>query len=125
MPGSRSWSPSCPWTSRYSTRWSGERSHAAPAVSGGGPCPNVGLPGRGSVAVQRCGSGLRRPDERRLVTRLRALAQRQPRYGLPPHVGALLRAEGWRINRKQVYRLWRRQWPKVLNRRRPPSLHTQ
>lgn len=40
-----------------------------------------------------------------------------PRYGYR-RVWALLRREGWRVNRKRVYRLWRRQGLKVPRRQR-------
>jgi putative transposase len=53
-----------------------------------------------------------RPEERRLVARILALVRRHPRYGYR-RVGALLRREGWRVNRKRVYRLWRRQGLKI------------
>lgn len=41
-----------------------------------------------------------------LAQRLAALAQRHPRYGYR-RVWALLRREGWVVNRKRVHRLWR------------------
>lgn len=40
------------------------------------------------------------------------LVGRHPRYGYR-RVWALLRREGWRVNRKRVYRLWRQQGLKV------------
>lgn len=46
-----------------------------------------------------------RPDDD-LAERLAALAQRHPRYGYR-RVWALLRREGWVVNRKRVHRLWR------------------
>jgi putative transposase len=64
-----------------------------------------------------------RPEERRLVARILALVRRHPRYGYR-RVWALLRREGWRVNRKRVYRLWRRQGlkiPKKLRKKRRPG----
>ena len=61
-----------------------------------------------------------RPEERRLLARMLALVRRHPRYGYR-RIWALLRREGWRVNRKRVYRLWRRQGlkiPKKLRKKR-------
>jgi putative transposase len=44
--------------------------------------------------------------ELRLVARMNELAAAHPRYGYR-RVWALLRSEGWRVNRKRVERLWR------------------
>ena len=55
-----------------------------------------------------------------LAQRLAALAARHPRYGYR-RVWALLRREGWVVNRKRVHRLWRTaklQVPKPHRRRR-------
>lgn len=60
-----------------------------------------------------------RPDDG-LPARLATLAQRHPRYGYR-RIWALLRREGWRVNRKRVHRLWRAaqlQIPKRHRRRR-------
>jgi len=51
-------------------------------------------------------------DEPALVRRLHELVGRHPRYGYR-RVWALLRQEGWRVNRKRVYRLWRQEGFKV------------
>lgn len=59
------------------------------------------------------------PDDG-LPQRLAALALRHPRYGYR-RVWALLRREGWRVNRKRVHRLWRiarLQVPKPRRRQR-------
>jgi transposase InsO family protein len=53
-----------------------------------------------------------REEERRLVARIHALVREHPRYGYR-RIWALLRAEGWEVNRKRVYRLWRREGLKV------------
>ena len=55
--------------------------------------------------------------ERRLVQRLRSLAQEHPRYGYR-RMTALLRREGWEVNRKRVQRLWRREGLKVPQKQR-------
>ena len=46
-----------------------------------------------------------------------ALVRKHPRYGYR-RIWALLRAEGWQVNRKRVYRLWRRQGLKVPRKQR-------
>lgn len=56
----------------------------------------------------------------RLAQRIAALAERHPRYGYR-RVWALLRREGWVVNRKRVHRLWQSaklQVPKAHRRRR-------
>lgn len=59
----------------------------------------------------------RRPPQTALRTRLKELATTHVSYGyLRLHV--LLRREGWRVNRKRVYRLYREEGL-VLKRRRP------
>ena len=45
------------------------------------------------------------------------LVRRHPRYGYR-RIWALLRAEGWRVNRKRVYRLWRRNGLRVPKKQR-------
>jgi putative transposase len=52
-----------------------------------------------------------------LVQRLLELVRQHPRYGYR-RIWALLRREGWRVNRKRVYRLWRRQGLKVPRKQR-------
>src|SRR3990172_10597709 len=46
-------------------------------------------------------------DERPLVSRMLDLVRRHPRYGYR-RVWVLLRSEGYRVNVKRIYRLWRR-----------------
>jgi putative transposase len=48
----------------------------------------------------------RRVDDKRLVERLHELAGERPRYGYQM-LTTLLRREGWRVNKKRVYRLYR------------------
>jgi transposase InsO family protein len=56
-------------------------------------------------------------EEKRLVVRLHELSRTHPRYGYR-RITALLRAEGWRINRKRVQRLWREHGLKVPQKQR-------
>jgi len=61
-----------------------------------------------------------RPDDdlvRRLVTRMHELVRFYPRYGYR-FIGAKLRQEGWHVNIKRVYRLWRREGFKVPRKAR-------
>ena len=55
-------------------------------------------------------------QERRLVKRMHELVRKHPRYGYR-RVWALLRAEGWRVNRKRIHRLWKQEklsWPACI-----------
>jgi transposase InsO family protein len=45
------------------------------------------------------------------------LSRQRPRYGYR-RITALLRGEGWRVNRKRVHRLWRREGLKVPQKQR-------
>lgn len=54
--------------------------------------------------------------ELRLVARINDLAVEHPRFGYR-RIHALLRAEGWEINRKRVERLWRLEGHKVPQRK--------
>lgn len=56
-----------------------------------------------------------RDDERSLVKRMRELSGKHPRYGYR-RITALLRREGWAVNRKRVHRLWKREGLKVPSR---------
>jgi len=58
-----------------------------------------------------------RDDEAALVKRMLELACEHPRYGYR-FITAKLRQEGWQVNRKRVYRLWRKEGLKVPQRRR-------
>ncbi|HEX5469895.1 MAG TPA: IS3 family transposase [Gaiellaceae bacterium] len=58
--------------------------------------------------------------ELRLVARMNALATRHPRYGYR-RVWALLRTEGFHVNRKRVERLWRLEGHRVPPRRSQAS----
>jgi putative transposase len=61
---------------------------------------------------QRYRSQPPRDDGRELVSRMLGLVKDHPRYGYR-RIWALLREEGFKINRKRVYRLWRSQGLKV------------
>jgi putative transposase len=54
-----------------------------------------------------------RADEGRLADAILAMVRKHPRFGYR-RVWALLRAGGWRVNRKRVYRAWRRLGLRVL-----------
>jgi putative transposase len=56
-------------------------------------------------------------EEERLVRRMLELVRQHPRYG-HRRIWALLRREGWRVNRKRIHRLWRQQGLKVPRRQR-------
>lgn len=58
-----------------------------------------------------------REDEAALVKRMLELARKHPRYGYR-FITAKLRQEGWQVNRKRVYRLWRREGLKVPQKQR-------
>lgn len=56
-------------------------------------------------------------EEERLVGRMLELVRRHPRWGYR-RITVLLRREGWRVNRKRVYRLWRKEGLKVPRKQR-------
>jgi transposase InsO family protein len=56
-------------------------------------------------------------DEHRLVQRMLSLVGRHPRYGYR-RITVLLCREGWVVNRKRVFRLWRREGLKVPQKTR-------
>ena len=56
-------------------------------------------------------------EEKKLVQRLHELVALHPRYGYR-RMTALLRQEGWQVNRKRVYRLWREEGFKVPQKQR-------
>ena len=70
-------------------------------------CRAVGF-ARSSCRYQ---SGIK-DDEGLLIQAMHALVRKHPRYGYR-QVHRLLVADGWRVNRKRVYRLWRREGLKV------------
>lgn len=58
-----------------------------------------------------------RDDEPRLLARMLELVRRYPRYGYR-FITAKLRQEGWPVNAKRIYRLWRREGLKVPRKKR-------
>jgi hypothetical protein len=56
-------------------------------------------------------------EERRLIASMHELVRKYPRYGYRM-IGAKLRQEGWRMNIKKIYRLWRREGFKVPRKTR-------
>ena len=58
-----------------------------------------------------------RDGERPLVQRMLELVRRHPRYGYR-RMWALLRSEGFRVNVKRIYRLWRKEGLKVPQKQR-------
>jgi putative transposase len=56
--------------------------------------------------------GVGRERDEALLLRVRELAREHPRYGYR-RITALLKREGWSVNRKRVHRLWRREGLKV------------
>jgi transposase InsO family protein len=60
----------------------------------------------------------REPDrDRPLVRRMLELVRRHPRYGYR-RITALLRQDGWVVNRKRIHRLWRQAGLKVPQKQR-------
>jgi transposase InsO family protein len=56
-------------------------------------------------------------DEPLLVARMHELVRQHPRYGYR-RIWALLRMEGFRVNRKRIWRLWKREGFKVPRKQR-------
>lgn len=56
-------------------------------------------------------------DEAALVRQMHVLVRGHPRYGYR-RIWALLRADGWRANRKRIWRLWKREGFKVPRKHR-------
>jgi transposase InsO family protein len=59
----------------------------------------------------------RKDDEGRLIQAMLKLVKRHPRYGYR-RITDLLKADGWRVNRKRIYRLWRKEGLKVPQKQR-------
>jgi len=62
-------------------------------------------------------TGHAKDDEEKLVARMLELVRQRPRLGYR-RIAALLRGEGWSVNVKRVYRLWRREGLKVPRKTR-------
>ena len=65
-----------------------------------------------SRSTQRYEAKADTDEERRLVARIHELVRQYPRYGYRM-ITAKLRQEGWKVNFKRIYRLWRREGLKV------------
>jgi hypothetical protein len=59
----------------------------------------------------------RKDDEGALVKRMLELVRVHPRYGYRRIWAILEKQEGWRVNVKRVYRLWRKEGLKVPTKR--------
>ena len=71
-------------------------------------------------STQRYAARTDTAEEQRLVARIHELVRQHPRYGYRM-ITAKLRQEGWRVNFKRIYRLWRREGlrvPKKTRKRR-------
>jgi putative transposase len=73
-------------------------------------CRVIGQP-RSSQRYQ----GRKTQRDRALAERMVRLSAENPRYGYR-RVWALLRREGWQINKKRVHRLWRQEGLKVTEK---------
>ena len=56
-------------------------------------------------------------DEPALVRRMHELVRQRPRFGYR-RITDLLRADGWRVNRKRIWRLWKQEGFKVPQKQR-------
>jgi putative transposase len=56
-------------------------------------------------------------DERQLVKRMLELVRERPRFGYR-RIAALLRREGWSVNNKRIYRLWKKEGLRVPKKQR-------
>jgi putative transposase len=74
-------------------------------------CRVVGQPRRTQRYVAK-----RRDDEGQLVAAMLELVRAHPRYGYR-RIWAMLRRDGWRVNRKRIWRLWKQQGLKVPQKR--------
>jgi putative transposase len=61
--------------------------------------------------------GRKADRDRALLERMVTLSRENPRYGYR-RVWALLRREGWPVNKKRVHRLWREEGLKVPHNQR-------
>jgi putative transposase len=62
-------------------------------------------------------AGRKAERDHQLVEQMIEFARKNPRYGYR-RVWALLRREGWLLNKKRVHRLWRQEGLKVAQRQR-------
>ncbi len=85
------------------------------AVSQRRACRALGLHRSGVRSV-----GLVGDEQRALVRRIEKLAGAHPRYGYR-RIWALLRREGWSVNKKAVHRLWKTSGLKLFGPRAKPK----
>jgi len=85
-----------------------------PNVSERRACEVLGVPRSSQRYRSRKRNG---EEERRLVSRIHELVRKYPRYGYRL-ITAKLRQEGWRVNFKRIYRLWRQEGLKVPKKTR-------
>ena len=55
--------------------------------------------------------------DRPVVNRMIELADKHPRYGYR-RITALMRREGWKVNRKRIYRLWRKSGRQIVRKKK-------
>ena len=68
-------------------------------------------------STQRYAAKADTQEEQKLVARMHELVRKYPRYGYRM-ITAKLRQDGWRVNFKRIYRLWRREGFKVPRKTR-------
>jgi len=73
------------------------------------------MPGAGAVPADAAISG--KDDEGALAKRMLGLVRLHPRYGYRRIWAILSKQEGWRVNVKRIYRLWRTEGLKVPTKR--------
>lgn len=89
-----------------------QRTEKLPGVSERRACEVLGQP----RSTQRYIAKIK-GDERAIVGRMHELVRRRPRFGYR-RIHALLRGEGFHLNRKRTYRLWRKEGFKVPRKQR-------
>ena len=89
-----------------------EQAQEIPEVSERRACEVMGQP-RSTQRYEPCACD----RDRAMVQRMHALVRAHPRYGYR-RMWAMLREDGWRVNRKKVYRLWRHEGFKVPRKQR-------
>lgn len=57
------------------------------------------------------------PFEERLIKRMKEISRENPSYGYP-RTTAALKDEGWRVNKKRIQRLWRREGLRLCRRKK-------
>ena len=91
--------------------WDNQRSPAPVPVGKSADLMNVSKSGY-YAWLKRKGRDSRKARDRPVVEEIMKIIHEYPGYGYR-RITALLRAEGWRVNRKRLYRLWKREGLKV------------